>query len=437
MPAAASHAACCHTMLHLRNLGGLLLLLRSVVSAPTLKQVTYFSRHGVRTPYPPSYGTATDWRNYTDLAPPGAAAYNGMSQEAFETQQLTPHGALLIPLVGAYFREKWANASLFASAGGCDAIVAFADDSTRDVQTAAGFLEGFGCGGAAVHVANASLPVMEPVCSDHYDTGCALATEEQVAGLYGGNVGALTNAYAHLITRVQQVLQMPADAGVCRAAGAAPAAWANCTFYELPYAWTGMYWQGMFVSPLYYAQFFAEAWMFEYCSAVEPFAWGALSGAEVAELYEAHIEIMAFGSNHWNARAYGSQGLAYLVGALTQAATGASFGAGMAFAAPSDKLVALFVHDTNQLYVRELLGLSWIAHGWEGNAASTGGALVFELLVDDEVLDAAASAGGAQHYVRVSYVVASPRQQREATPLSLAAPPAEAVLVVPKCGAAL
>ena len=47
--------------------------------------------------------------------------------------------------------------------------------------------DGFGCGGATpVHVANASLPAMAPVCSDHYDTGCALATEEQVAGLYGG-----------------------------------------------------------------------------------------------------------------------------------------------------------------------------------------------------------------------------------------------------------
>ena len=236
------------------HLGGLLLL-QAAASAPTLKQVTYFSRHGVRTPYPPSYGTATDWRNYTNLAPPGAAAYNGMSQEAFETQQLTPHGAALIPLVGSYFRAKWANASLFAGAGGCDAVVAFADDSTRDVQTAAAFLDGFGCGGATpVHVANASLPAMAPVCSDHYDTGCALATEEQVAGLYGGSVSALTSAYSHLITRVQQVLQMPADAGVCRAAGAAPATWQNCTLYDLPYVWTGMYWQGMFVSPLYYAQ---------------------------------------------------------------------------------------------------------------------------------------------------------------------------------------
>ena len=75
------------------------------------------------------------------------------------------------------------------------------------------------------------------------------------------------------LTRVQQVLQMPADAGVCRAAGAAPAAWANCTFYELPYAWTGQYFEGMFTSPLYYAQYFTEAWMFEYVSAVERVAW--------------------------------------------------------------------------------------------------------------------------------------------------------------------
>ena len=138
---------------------------------------------------------------------------------------------------------------------------------------------------------------------------------------------------------------------------------------------------------------------------------------------------MGFASNRWNARAYGSQAPAYVVASLTQAATGASLDARGALggAAPSDALVVLFVHDTNQLYLRQLLGLSWFARGWEGNAVSTGGALVFELLED----------GGGAHYVRVAYVVASPRQQREAAALSLAAPLAEARLVVPACGARL
>ena len=47
-----------------------------------------------------------------------------------------------------------------------------------------------------------SYPGMQPVLSDHYDVGCPLATEEQVNGLYGGNVDALTDMYFDGIQKV-------------------------------------------------------------------------------------------------------------------------------------------------------------------------------------------------------------------------------------------
>ena len=118
--------------------------------AAKLVSVTYVSRHGVRTPYPPPVATADDWSAYTPLTPPGASEW-GMSQEAFETQELTPHGQGLIKLMGRYFRSKWDNMSLFEGTdpchGGNGIVVAYADDSTRDIQTGKRWLEGFGCHG--------------------------------------------------------------------------------------------------------------------------------------------------------------------------------------------------------------------------------------------------------------------------------------------------
>lgn len=173
--------------------------------------------------------------------------------------------------------------------------------------------------------------------------------------------------------------------------------------------------------------------MFEYLSGVDDFAFGALTGSEVAKLYESHIAMMAFATNHWNAVGYGSAALGWIAAALVQRATGVSFGAAaMAAATPETSVVALFVHDTNQLYLRKLLGLKWIARGWQGNAASTGGALSFEL-------HCAGTQGAADRrcFVKTRYTVASPRQQREATVLDATTPPSEAVLVLPGCGVEL
>lgn len=274
-----------------------------------LVAVTYVSRHGVRTPYPPPVATADDWSAYTPLKPPDASAW-GMSQEAFETQELTPHGEGLIKLMGRYFRSKWDNMSLFDDTtdpchGGL--MVAYADDSTRDIQTAQRWLEGFGChgaggaasgGGVPVHVANGSLPEMVPVLNDGTaQPGCELSTEEQVDGLYGGNVDALTTAYAGLIDKVEEVLQMakaPNSSKLCEEVNvdtdyASPPV--NCSLYDLQYAWTGLYFEGMFTSPLYYAQYFAEAWMLQYLGGLAEWAWGALTVTELTEMYAGHIKV--------------------------------------------------------------------------------------------------------------------------------------------------
>ena len=446
----------------------LAVLMTLAMGRSRLINVLHVSRHGVRTPYPPTAGTVNDWSAYTPLQPPGAGAW-GMDQSAFEDQHLTPHGKSLIKLLGAYFREKWDNASLWAGQDPCNnsslggVTVAFADNSKRDVQTGHAFLEGFGCPSVPVHVANGSLPEMEPVLSDGYkQPGCPLATEEQVTGLYGGSVAALTNAWSDPIGSIAEVLEMenaPNASKLCsevnevneedQEAGAD-----NCSFFDLNYAWTGVYFQGMFTSPLYYAEYFAEAWMLQYVSNVTDFAWGKLTIQKLSALYSIHVKLMWFASNYWNARSYGSQQLAYITAALTRAAEydadpasfdnsaddgkGQAHGddddddvdPGLSLAQPQTKLLMLFCHDTNILYLRQLLGLSWIDYGWTGLAASTGCSLTFEL---HRGLPGGSEEDDA-YYVKLVYTAASPQQQREATPLSLEEPPSEAHVIIPECG---
>ncbi len=438
-----------------------------VIADSELVMVSYVSRHGVRTPYaPPAVGSVSDWNAYTPYDPPQATAW-GMDEEAFAEQYLTPHGKTLIELTGAYFRNKWNNQGLFGSDDDgntndpCDGsqggfTIAYADDSVRDVQTAAAFLTGFGCpSGVPVHVANGSLPEMQPVLSDHYDQpgNCSLSTEEQTKGLYGGNVDALTDAWSGLLDVVSHALDMPHAPNASQLCAVVNGAAtddedhddnseettnsSSCTFRDLKYAWTGQYFEGMFTSPLYYAQFFAEAFMLQYNGNVSDWAWGRLSITELASAYAGHVKTMWFASNYWNSRAYGSQQLAYVVAALTQAASYDAGGAvddsaeeGLGLTQPQNKLQLLFCHDTNILYLRQMLGLSWINEGWAGLSASTGGALSFELHKQTSSDDG----DDDEYFVKVVYTAASPQQQRFASVLTLENPPQTAELVIPACG---
>ena len=157
-----------------------------------LIQVVYVSRHGIRSPYPPDYATVTDFTAYTQKIFPTNDSW-GMDMYAFENQHLTPHGKEILPLMGGYYSEMYASASLDMSS--CENIMCFSDDSSRDMDTSSLWLQGFGCPDIPVNVVNAeNYPEMQPVLSDHYDVGCPLATEEQ------GKANLVTNAkYIFLI----------------------------------------------------------------------------------------------------------------------------------------------------------------------------------------------------------------------------------------------
>jgi hypothetical protein len=88
---------------------------------------------------------------------------------------------------------------------------------------------------------------------------CPLSTEEQVSGLYGGNVDALTDMYADEIQMVNDILDMAGyDAHLCDNINPDYEGDVVCTMFETGYEFTGQYFQGMFTSPFYYAQYFAR-----------------------------------------------------------------------------------------------------------------------------------------------------------------------------------
>ena len=69
-----------------------------VQSELALVQVVMVSRHGIRSPYPPTNGTLNDYSSYTPLVFPNATAW-GMTEVEFETQHLSPQGEVLIQLL--------------------------------------------------------------------------------------------------------------------------------------------------------------------------------------------------------------------------------------------------------------------------------------------------------------------------------------------------
>lgn len=378
------------------------------------------SRHGIRSTFPPFGGTSA----YTDKAFPTAKDW-GMSQEEFDSQHISPHGKVCLEKLGFWYSQKIANES-----GGlinqCRDTVVWADHmggATRDVTTAKHWMKGFGCPDININfVDETNNTAMQPVLNDHINVAqCPVATEEKVLGTFGGDVDALTESNKWAIETVNDILAVPKDAKICKLANPNTTV-TDCTLLDTGYKWTGNYYEGMFRSPTSYAQWFSEAWMLEYTTGIKDFAFGAVDLPKLIQLYAMHTQTMEFGTNIWQSKAMSSHQLAYIIASLSQMKTGEPL-EGVRQA--SDKrIVTLFTHDTNIMYLRRLLGLTWTPNGYPGNAASTGGALVFELWKV-----------GDKHDVRINYITSTPQQQRNQTNLTYGEEdPSVSRLVLRQCG---
>ena len=112
--------------------------------------------------------------------------------------------------------------------------------------------------------------------------------------------------YSDAIQLVQDTLQMtgspgsPYHAPLCENVNPLynPQVTPNCTLFETGYKWVGDYFQE-FQSPLQFAAYFAENWMYQYLSNVEEWAFNGLTESQMMDLYSMFIESLWLGTNYW------------------------------------------------------------------------------------------------------------------------------------------
>ena len=216
----------------------------------TLTFSTLIARHGIRSPYPPfGESECNTYTKYSDRTFPSFADWN-MTEENFCKQTLTPHGQLVAPRIGEYYQDLLATYHPDFQYN-CDTLTVFSDNSTRDIQTATGFLEGFGClNQTPIIVAGADYldKTMHPVVNDDYNHGdsCPTATEDEILPLFGGDFNFVTASFRDRIAAISALLQMASsNAMICAQANAEFNATdgSPCTMFETGSQWTGLYFQ--------------------------------------------------------------------------------------------------------------------------------------------------------------------------------------------------
>jgi 4-phytase/acid phosphatase len=171
-----------------------------------------------------------------------------------------------------------------------------------------------------------------------------------------------------------------------------------------------------------------EDLLLEYTEGIQgkDLGWGRLDAdalLRILELHAVYADLMRRTS--YLARARGSNLLYHVLQSMQQAATGkATTGA---LDRPGNALLIVSGHDTNLSNLSGMLGLSWRLPGYQPNDTPPGGALVFSIWQEP---------GTAKYFVRSQYLAQTLEQMRDATPLSLSAPPAEEDLSIPGCESA-
>jgi 4-phytase/acid phosphatase len=110
---------------------------------------------------------------------------------------------------------------------------------------------------------------------------------------------------------------------------------------------------------------------------------------------------------------------------MEQAVTGKALPG--ALGPPGAAVLILVGHDTNLSNLSGMLGLSWHLPGYQPDDTPPGGALIFSLWQQPDT---------AQFFVRTQYLAQTLQEMRSATPLTMAAPPAEEGVAVAGCESA-
>ena len=341
-----------------------MLIVSAAASSPQPDRVIIVSRHGVRRQFPSSTF------NFSNYAP---GLHFDTSDEAWGAGDegmgvLTRHGYQAVERMGAYQGTRYKQLL-----NGCTGAFVYCEENMpRDEKTAEAFFKGLGCEPPELHSEGVEYLIDQGSHARGEQGQCVLGSQAQVEGRVGGSVDEYLRLYRPLIRKLGEVLGC-CDASLCGRAAGEP-----CSLEELPSGWDAKHWYTTFVGPMYAGKYFGEWIQLTMLNGME-FAWGKLSIEEVMELSAFVTQYRAFEFDLLAARPFGSALLTHIAATLQGWAKDSEEAASSVAHVPaSTSMVYYAAHDTNLLYLAELLGLKWLAKGWQPNHTPPGGMLVVE-----------------------------------------------------------
>lgn len=372
-----------------------------------LQLAIILTRHGVRSPLPSKESMAK------------LASQPWPEWEVPQGIQ-TPHGNMLIALMGDYYRERFVDEGLLSGDPAKDGPLVYirSDNDQRTIATGRIIGKSLVQSGepevhsVAEHTADPLFrPIEVPI--GHPDKMLAAAG---TLGQIGGDPANLTKAYATQFAELKSIMFGP---------DGVPAADSPFSTPPLIEPDPGKY-AIRLKGPLWAALECTEALLLEYADGkpLPEVGWGRVNAKVMTDMLSLHE--MSFGlltRTPYIAKIEASNLASHIVDTMEQAALGQPVPG--ALGPLGERLVVLGGHDSNINSLGSLFEMNWWMPGTQMNPVLPGGSMIFELWKH----------GGSEagFYVRVSYVAQTLEQMRDATVLSLDTPPARCPIFIPGC----